>query len=225
MRIVRIVRRSFRLQSLCVALVFGAVSCGAGVLNPAFVNTVGGGGAFPITPGPGADFVLVRVLNETSQVATFFVTVWSDVLEVDDSGEVVVKTKKQNLRVDTGSVAPANDTGVLFKCSESAVNVVGLGGVDLLNADGAVCVGGQGAGGALGNCILTQEVPPLRRELGHFACGDTIVFRAFASFGAAGGVKVESWVWSGSQQPSIFSGRSTFENYQIFIESQVREDE
>ena len=49
-----------------LGLAIAVVGCGnaAGLFNPAFVNTLVGG-QVPVTPGPGAAFVLVRCVNET----------------------------------------------------------------------------------------------------------------------------------------------------------------
>ena len=46
----------------------------ATVFNSAFINTLAGG-EVPVTPGPGAAFVLVRVDNETLQAVEFVVTI------------------------------------------------------------------------------------------------------------------------------------------------------
>jgi len=212
------------------ALALALVGCG-GFFNPAFVNTFVGG-EFPLTPGPGADFVLVRVLNETGQLAEFIVTI--ERLEIvrdddgsaqfDDQGNVVTRPQRETTRLLAQATAPANDIGVLFPCDETPVNLVGLG-ENLLPSDTAVFLGGGGAGGATGFGIPGTTLNPLSRTAGNFACGDTVIFRAIRSVGQTGGVKLESFVLRGFNQPSIFNGPNTFVSYQQFLESQVREDE
>jgi len=206
-----------------------AVGCGS-VLNPAFVNTFQGG-VVPLTPGPSADFVLVRGLNETGQRAEFTVTIEREVLELDDEGRPifdeqgnpVTRPMRQTIRMLAEATGPANETGVLFSCKESPVNIVGLG-ENLLPTDAGVFVGGGGAGGATGIGIPATDVPPLSREAGHFSCGDTIIYRAFLSAGEPGGIALQSLLLPGSEQPSEFTGPSTFENLEAFLESQIVEE-
>lgn len=207
------------------------VGCGAGVFNPAFVNTVTGG-AFPLTPGPRGDFVFARALNETGQNAEFIITIEREEVErddfgnplVDDLGAIITRPVRETVRLNTLANAPANELGVLFPCETSAVNIIGLG-ADLLPDDIAVFLGGQGAGGAAGFGIPAGGLSPLSRAAGNFSCGDTIIFRAIQARGLTGGVKLESFLLPGSAQPSVFTGPNTFVNYQQFLASQVREDE
>ncbi len=214
------------------ALLVGiCAGCGNGIFNPAFVNTFSGG-VFPLTPGPGADFVLVRVVNETSQVAEFTVTIERDVIEVDDDGNplvdddgnLITRPLRETKRLTTTNVSPANELGVLFDCSTSPINIVGLG-ENLLPTDAAVFIGGGGTGGMVGFGIPASTVNPLSRAAGNFGCGDTIIFRAILSTGVTGGVRIESFRLPGSTQPSNFSGPSTFVNLQAFLESQTPEDQ
>ena len=220
---------------MCLA---GGCGNALGIFNPAFVNTLSGG-SFPLTPGPGADFVLVRVVNETGQNAEFIVTIEREVIERDEEGNpladtetgvIITRPERETVRLNTAAQAPANEVGVLFSCSESPVNVVGLG-ENLLPNDAAVFVGGGGAGGAPGFGVPAATVNPLMRvppnpeDPSNFNCGDTVMFRAIRSTGVTGGVKLESFLLPGYYQPSVFTGPSTFVNYQSFLESQNREDE
>lgn len=211
--------------------------CGTtSIFNAAFVNTLSGG-SVPLTPGPAADFVLIRVVNETGQNAEFIVTVERTVIARDDEGNPVVEVSgvvstedvRETLFLNTDADAPGNELGVLFPCSESPINLVGLG-ENLLPGDIAVYIGGGGAAGAQGFGIPAGTLNPLNRlppggGPSNFNCGDTVIFRAIRSTGVTGGVKLQSFLLPGFEQPSIFSGPSTFENYEDFLESQVREEE
>ena len=208
--------------------------CGSGItpFNPAFLNTFTGG-QFPLTPGPGAAFVFVRVVNETGDVAEFTVTIEREDFSLDDDGQrqfdelgnPVTVSERETVRLTTFAAPPANELGVLFSCSPSPVNVVGLG-ENLLPSDAAVFIGGQGGGGATGAGVTAADVNPLSREAGNFNCGDTIIFRAFTPGGLAGGsVTIQSLLLPGSEQPSIFGGPNTFANLELFLESQAREED
>lgn len=213
------------------ALVFG---CGSSftALNPAFVNAFAGG-QFPLTPGPGGAFVFVRVVNETGDVAEFIVTIEREDFVLDDDGNrvftgdgiPVTQTKRETVRLTTFVSPPGNELGVVFPCSPSPVNVVGLG-ENLVPTDAAVYIGGQGAGGLQGVGVSAVDVNPLVREAGNFDCGDTIIFRAFLRGGGVGGaVQLQSLVLAGAGQPGEFSGPDTFSNLAEFLESQRREDD
>jgi len=207
--------------------------CGTGSLfNPAFVNPLVGG-QVPVTPGPGADFVLARVLNTTDQVLEFIVTIEREVLVLDDQGNFqvdeatgtfITRPQRETVRLTTAPGGNTSELGVLFPCDESPVTQVGLG-ENLLPTDRAVFVGGEGAAGATGFGVPAGDLNPLLLSEGNFNCGDTVIFRAFRSTGQAGGVGLETFLLPGSEQPSIFRGPDTFVNLQRFIESQVREDE
>ena len=207
--------------------------CGglAGVFNPAFVNQFAGGG-FPVTPGPNAAFVLVRVVNETTQTAEFIVTIERLVIEtdedgnflIDEGGNPVTRAERETMQLDTLADAPANESGVLFDCSQSPVTKVGLG-ENLLPTDAAVFIGGGGPAGSPGFGIPAENLNPLLLEVGNFNCGDTIIFRAFQSIGVPGGVAVQVFLLPGSEQPSGFRGPNTFETYSDVLESQAREGE
>jgi len=227
------VTKSKWLLRLFLASVIGATvngGCGS-ALNPAFVNTFQGG-VVPVTPGPNADFVLVRGRNDTGQRTEFIVTIERDVLELDsegrpifdDAGNPVTRPVRETVQLITEAQGPANDMGVLFQCKDSPVNIIGLG-ENLLPTDAGVFVGGGGAGGAAGFGVPASSVPPLSREAGHFACGDTVIFVAFSSRNVPGGVGLQSWRLSGSDQPGDFTGPNTFENLEDFLESQVLEDQ
>ncbi|MEK6798623.1 MAG: hypothetical protein AABZ12_06645 [Planctomycetota bacterium] len=207
-----------------LALVCGlfAAGCGGqGFFNPAFVNTLVGG-EFPVTPGPGAAFVLVRGLNDTAQNVEFVVAIEREVLvrdeqgnfQVDDQGIYITKTEREIARLLTGATGLARDMGVLFPCNESPVTSVGVE---------QVAVGGEGAGGAGGVAVDLEGVNALLLSASNFNCGDTIIFRAFRSTGTPGGVRVRTFLLPGSEQPSIFSGPDTFANYAAFLQQQVRE--
>ncbi|MGB0715039.1 MAG: hypothetical protein ACPGXK_04120 [Phycisphaerae bacterium] len=216
-----------------VAVTLIAVGCGGtvGVFNPAFVNSVSGD-VFPVTPGPSAAYVLVRVVNETGEVATFDVTVEQDVLEFDDDGNVLfdqngdpltrIETVRRQLVTAAG--APANESGILFDCSESPVARVGLG-ENLLPTDAAVFIGGETVAGSPGFGVTAANLNPLSREAGNFACGDTIIFQAFQSLGVPGGVGLAAFVIDSNQSPNSFSGPNTFLNFERIQESQTREEE
>ena len=207
-----------------------------GFLNPAFVGTIAGG-VYPVTPGPGADFVFVRVVNEIDQPAEFVVTIERAEPERDEEGSVTVDpatglpiTRRvlETLWLNTEPSAPANDFGVLFPCGESAIDRVGLG-EDLQPTDIAVFVGGGGVAGSPGFGISAVSVPPLNRRPmtgpSNFNCGDTVIFRAIRNSNALGGVKLESFLLPGFEQPSVFaSGTDTFVTYQEFLESQALEE-
>lgn len=200
-------------------------------LNPAFTQTFIGG-QVPVTPGPGADFILVRGQNDTGDFAEYIVTIEREVFERDDDGNVqldengqpITRSERNTISLLTSSDAPANDQGVLFSCAESPINIIGLG-ENLLADDTQLVSGGAGAGGAGGVGIRDPTLTPLSRAAGNFACGDTIIFRAIRSTSVAGGIKIDAFRLAGFDQPSLFNGPSTFVNYQDFIESQVREDE
>ncbi len=206
--------------------------CGnAGILNPALINTFVGG-VVPLTPGPTAAFVFVRCVNETDQPVEFIVTIQRNVLvtddegnfEVDELGQFVTRPERETVRLTTLPNGQARELGVLFACGESPVTHVGLG-ENLLPTDAAVFVGGLGVAGAEGFGVPADDLNPLQLFEGNFNCGDTIIFRAFRSTGLAGGVSLQSFLLPGSEQPSVFSGPSTFVNYAALLESQVREEE
>jgi len=230
------VRGSIKVASLVTvlgsaALLLATTSCGSSfsLLNPAFVNTFSGG-QVPVTPGPGAAFVLVRTVNQTDQNVEFIVTIERAVLvqdstgnfQVDDQGNFVTVPERQTVRLNTGATGLANETGVLFPCGESPVTIVGLG-EGLLPTDAAIFVGGAGAGGGVGFGVPAGSLNPLRLDVGNFNCGDTIVFRAFTSVGVAGGVALQTFLLPGSEQPSIFNGPSTFTNLADFLATQQQD--
>ena len=233
----QIVRRRALVGMLGVAmsgLTALGVGCGGSVtlFNPAFLNTFTGG-QFPLTPGPVAAFVFVRVVNETGDVAEFTVTIERERLSKDDDnlpqfdefGNPVTVSERETVRLTTFPTPPANELGVLFECSPSPVNIVGLG-ENLLPSDAAVFIGGQGAGGATGAGVSASEVNPLSREAGNFNCGDTIIFRAFTPGGVAGGtVTIKPFLLPGSEQPSFFDGPDTFANFELFLDSQASTDD
>lgn len=205
---------------------------GAGIFNPAFLNTFVGG-QFPLTPGPEAAFVFVRVLNQTAENAEFVVTIEKAAIERDEEGNplidsatgtVITRPQRKTVRLQTFAEAPANEMGVLFSCKEEPINIVGLG-ENLLPTDSAMCL--RGDGGVADPCfgVPAASVFPLKRSDGKFACGDTIIFRAIRSTGVTGGVLIQSFLLPGFEQPSDYSGPNTFANLDAFLESQTRGDE
>ena len=227
----RLIRQCFR-GFAAAPLVFMSFQGGcSGVFNPAFTNTLVGG-QFPLTPGPAASAMLVRVVNETTLNAEFIVTVEKAVIQrdetgnpiVDENNNVVLRPQRQTVRLSTLAIEPANELGVLFSCLEEPINIIGLGET-LQPNDIAVFVGGTGAGGAGGVGIPAASINPLVRQEGNFACGDTVIFRAIEAPGITGGVAVQSFLLPGFEQPEAFNGPSTFLNWEEFLQSQTREDE
>ena len=222
---------------LSAAVVAGlfVVGCSstANIFNPTFVNLTSGG-VFPLTPGPGADFVLVRVVNETNSNAEFIVTIEREVFQRDEDGNVILDefgnpltlSVRETKRLNTLVAAPGNEMGVLFPCSDSPINLIGLG-ENLLPNDAAVFIGGGGAGFGGGSGVSVGDFQPLSRLVNppNFVCGDTVIFRAILSSRSVGTVKLESWVLPGFEQPDQFAGLNTFVNYQSFLESQLSDDE
>ncbi len=223
-------------QSMLIASAIGglllAVACDSGTLfNPAFVTTTSGG-YVPLTPGPRADFVLVRCVNDTGQNARFVVAIERESVRLDDDGEpviddgvIVTEPTIESVRIQTRAASPANELSTLFPCSTSAINRVGLG-ENLLSSDTAVFVGGGDVGQPGGVGISAETLSPLSRVPdegpSNFNCGDTVIFRAIADTRVAGGVRLESFLLPGAEQPSIFTGPNTFVNYQEFLESQAQ---
>ncbi len=205
----------------------------ANIFNPTFVNLTSGG-VFPLTPGPGADFVLVRVVNETNSNAEFIVTIEREVFQRDEDGNVILDefgnpltlSVRETKRLNTLVAAPGNEMGVLFPCSESPINLIGLG-ENLLPNDAAVFIGGGGAGFGGGSGVSVGDFQPLSRLVypPNFVCGDTVIFRAILSSRSVGTVKLESFLLPGFEQPDQFAGPNTFVNYQSFLESQLSDDE
>lgn len=224
--------------ALCGSVLTGCTGT-ASFLNPSFVNAFQGG-QFPVTPGPNAAFVFVRCVNTTQNVVTFFVTAERTQLALDDqgrpqlseTGELITETVVENVELTTEPSGRASEQGYLFECANSTVDRVGLG-ENLLPGDAAVFIIDPGEfdptnplGAQIGNGIEASSVGvnPLSLAQNNFNCGDTIIFRAFNSTGSAGGVRVETFLLPGSEQPFNVS-RQTFLNYERFLENQVREDE
>jgi hypothetical protein len=206
-------------------------NCGGAGLNPAFVNTLTGG-VVPVTPGPGAAFVLVRCVNDATQPVEFIVTVERDIIvrdengnaQVDENGDPITTPLLQTVQLATQATGTAKELGTLFACGESPISRVGLG-ENLEPTDIAAFVGGQGAGGAAGFGVPATGVNPLQLDIGNFNCGDTVIYRAFLSSAVAGGVALQTLLLPGSEQPDVFSGPNTFVNYATLIASQLPEEE
>lgn len=223
--------RMFKPVIRSLAITLAVSGCGVSVFNPAFVNSQSGG-VHPVTPGPGAAFVLVRVVNDTVLDASFVVSIERSVLvrnedgtpAVDDFGNPFTEDKVETKELDTVSTPPGNENGHLFPCGDSPVNVVGLGD-DLADLNStAVFLRVPGSGGLQGFGISAREVPPLSREAGNFNCGDTIIFHAFSSQNSVGGVGLRSLLLRGEEQPAEFSGASTFETAQSVLETLIPEN-
>lgn len=209
------------------------LGCGnaASLLNPAFINSRVGG-VVPQTPGPGADFVLVRVVNSTGQPVEFIVTIDRNVLDLDDNGNpqrdedgnLLTVPRRQTAKLQTQATGDAAESGALFECADSPITRIGLG-ENLLPTDAAAFVSGAGAGDAAGFGVLAGSLNPLTLAQGNFNCGDTVIFRAIVQTGQAGAVGLQSFLLPGFEQPSQFSGPNTFVNYQQFLETQVTEED
>jgi|GEM_PF-973092 len=228
------------LSASIIVLVLGVIGCSsnATIFNPAFTNFLSGG-VYPLTPGPEADFVFVRVINETNDVLTFFLTIErtefvlddDGYAQVDEQGNYVTQDVLEHVELVTESLGRASEMGTLFPCSTTPVIRVGLG-ENLLPGDPAVFVTplaeynpDNPLGMQPGFGVTAENLNALSLAAGNFGCGDTIIYRAFYSSGMPGGVKIESFLLPGTDQPSFFSGRDTFVSFQQFLESQVREDE
>ncbi len=221
------------ISAVTVGLALSVAGCGnaANVLNPSFINTFVGG-VVPLTPGPGAAFVLVRCVNDTDLPVEFIVTIERSVpvidadgnFQVDEDGNFVTRPERQTVSLNTLPVGQSREVGTLFVCGKSPVTLVGLG-ENLLPTDAAVFVGGQGVGGAAGFGVTAGDLNPLQLAVGNFNCGDTIIFQAFRAISVAGGVALQAFLLPGSEQPSVFSGPNTFVNLEQFLLAQIPEEE
>ncbi len=222
-----------------VMVVIGAgltasLSCGDNLtlLNPSFLNFLEGG-QVPITPGPNAAFVLVRVVNQTrGQAISFVVTAEiaraarddEGQLQRDENGAVVTELVMETHRVQTFPVGNASEAGVLFSCAAGAqaVERVGLG-ENLLPSDRGVFL--NSAAGGVAGLGVQAGVNALNRTDGDFRCGDTVTFEVIDTIGVPGNVKVRSFLLQGELQPNQFAGPDTFRNFAQFLQTQVREEE
>lgn len=210
----------------------GLCGCGseATLLNSAFINMLSGG-VVPVTPGPSAAFVFVRGVNDTGQPVEFFVRIERRVPRTDaegnitfaPNGEIVTDLVIEREGIQTGAAGQLADLGVLFPCGETPVVRVGLG-ENYLRTDIAARIGGTVAGGAAGFGVRVGSLSPLRLVEGNFNCGDTIIFRAFSATNVAGGVALTVFLLPGSEQPSEFSGPSTFANFEELLDTRNNQD-
>jgi hypothetical protein len=236
----RLARRPLWIGLIGCAVLLPGCDSNVSFLSSSFVNTLSGG-VYPVTPGPRADFVLVRAINSTDRVITFFVTVERTELvpdeegrpQLSEDGELITRDVMETVELTTRPGGRASEMGYLFPCSESSGPVIRVGlGENLMAGDAAIFV--------IETDDFNPELPvafqpgvglpatgqnPLRLDARNFACGDTVIFRAFRSTGTAGGVRVETFLLPGSEQPDQFSGLNTFVNYEDFLESQVTEEE
>jgi len=191
---------AFLVPALCLAFAPGGCGDSMAIFNPAFINTLVGG-QVPVTPGPGAAFILVRCVNETDVPVRFIVTVeranpiLSDdgTFELGDDGQVLT-TRELDLPLELVTTAGGlgREIGALFSCGESPVTRLGLG-QNLLRGDVAVFIDAQGIGGAQGFGVVADDLNPLTLEAGNFNCGDTIIFRAFEKDAVVGGVGLQTY--------------------------------
>jgi hypothetical protein len=188
------------------------------LLNPSFVNFTSGG-VVPLAPGPASGFILVRVVNNTSDEAIEFVVTVEREVQVSEGAEVVTQTTRETQRLITFPVGNASEQGVLFECP---VTRVGLGeNLNNPSTEPALFIGAV-VGGIAGFGV-PANINPLDARAGNFTCGDTIIFQANTRAGTVGGVEVRSFVLTAASQPSQHQ-IETFNNVRRFIEEQQRED-
>jgi hypothetical protein len=196
-----------RVKPLGLGLLAVIVGCfdPALLLNPSFVNTFTGE-LFPFAPRPENGFVLVRVVNSTTENLTFIVTVERARMLSDETG-TVNETDTINAFTTTGN--QANESGILFDCfADNPITRIGLG-ENLNNPDteAGLLVGGfsditEGFG-------VPPNINPLSSANGDFDCGDTVIYEAFESANAPGGFKVQAFVLDWETQPET-AVRNTF---------------
>lgn len=207
------------------------VGCGM-IFNGAFLNSLNPGEVYPLTPGPRAAFVFVRVLDsvpddpdvEGITGIEFVVTAEKTVVSRDDDGnpiydtdgKVVTEIQLETVRLQTRSQKLANENGHAFACSEEAIERVGLG-ENLLPTDSGAFIN-SGTQQIAGFGIPASVAPLSRTEGDVFSCGDTIIFRAIGASSVPGGVQIESFLLPYSNQPGNFSGPDTFGNLEDVID-------
>jgi hypothetical protein len=199
-----------------VGIAFFAAVPGCGedftaLLNPTFVNTLSGAN-FPLAPRPENEFVLVRVVNTTSDPISFLVTAErATVVGDEDEMATVIQTQTTELFTQPGS--NVNEAGVLFECP---ISRIGLGqNLNQPQSDPALFVGGMAAGdpgfGVPGN------INPLSAVDGAFQCGDTVIFQAIVSTNSVGGFRVQAFVLLWELQPED-TLRDTFGSVRTFLD-------
>ena len=112
----------------------------------------------------------------------------------------------------------ANELGHVFRCSDQAIERIGLG-ENLLPTDQGVFVGAE-TGGVAGFGV-PSGINALSREAGNFACGDTVIFQAISSSSVPGGVRIQSFVLTDNDQPDNFTGPDMFRNLDAVLEQGV----
>ncbi|MCK4660885.1 MAG: hypothetical protein KAV82_15300 [Phycisphaerae bacterium] len=211
---------------LCVALAGTGLCFGCGenatLFNPGFIN-YSLGGIYPLVPGPQSGFILVRVINSTSnpsQNARFVVTAERQDETTDENGVTTITTEMETVRLQTYPEGRANEVGILFDCPVLRVGLgenIGFPGTEPGVYLGAVPGQAEGFG-------VPGHVNPLSAIDGNFECGDTLVFEATSWAGAAGNIKVVSYVLDADEQPAQISGPDTFNNARTVLEQYSFED-
>lgn len=151
-------------------------------INPDLLNTATSGSVVPLAPGPGNNFVMIQVVNNSS----FFVDA---LVSVD-----VPTTLTNDLETVFGNIRPnGGDAAAILRCP---VDRVGLGDLNDLTSVG-FRVGASAAGKvgvAWGNAPLVAGF--------NYTCGDTILLVAINDASANGGVRIDAGVISGAAQPA-----------------------
>lgn len=225
-RIQTLLRRTIvAATSLIGVWVVGGTGCGddaAAIFNRSFINTLTAT-EFPVAPRPETGFVLVRVVNSTTEPVRFLVTVERRTV-VGEGDEQATVIEPETVELFTLPGAKVNETGVLFDCSpEEPIRRIGLGrNLDKPQSDPALFVGGVAAGTPGFGVPANRN--PLNSETGQFQCGDTVIFRAIVSTNSVGGFQVESFVLPWELQPAVV-GRDTFGSVRRFLDEGISEDE
>lgn len=177
-------------------------------LNPSFVNQAQGG-LFPLVPKPESGLLLVRVVNTTNQPISFLVTVERAMPGSGGDANAGVLTMSETTELFTVPGSRANETGVLFDCTQDMpITRIGLGSnLNQPTADPGLFVGGA-SDVDLGFGV-PPNINPLNSAFGDFFCGDTVIYEAIVSTNAPGGFKVQAFVLPFEAQPAE-TARDTF---------------
>lgn len=214
-------RDNFGKANLVALLLLGVAGCNpnAALFSDTFRNFTTGD-VVPLTPGPASEFVLVRLINETSDAIEFVVTAERLILVLDDQGTPVIQGTDETVRMLTLPQETANEVGALFDCP---VTRIGLGeDIDRPSTEPGLFVGtANTVSGVDQGFGVPGNLLPLDSRAGNFGCGDTVVIRAIISQGDVGNLKVQSFVLPFVSQPTEFLGPHTFNNVRLFLEEQV----